>query len=633
MSYSLDKDILKLEEEIKAEENKLTKVNILINKLPKKNDINKKGTESSQMNLELLMNISDIIVKIDKLNEIENPIEKLYELNSLFQSQKIPNLFLKKMILNKMINDDILKIIEESLFNIKYPLFQGKHLMSNFEQLGIDNKKDLEILASYFEIYSQIAQDLYQEFPNYGVNNDLIIKNNKNDNENEKLNFTELLIEFLYRKILLTIFDDKNNNLNVINDDDLAYKNELDSNEKNLLNKYEKLISYLNKAISNTSELFSLIINQNNNNKNLNKNIFIRYIISNLSEKLILFFFSEKASFDIDNSSMLFIILLIQKTNEQMDEFNKNYQYNSFNNISFHDFIKYYINNNQTEIDIINRQKQFDNEIISKLKKNMIDSKNIEINRTEEFLEYINLIIKDIIGLFETFRNFNIIKDLLIFSCSEILKIFDDFYNKQLSLLTSKTASLEEILFLANLLFNFLNLCNNEFNSFIERINLYNFKEKIKDTLAKFNNKVDNTYKNFQYLILDKIKFDKIIILYRYENLKKGYNLDHIKNIFNEENNFWINVRIILDKIKASKEIINYIMNSASKAFVKDLSKCVLNDIEKGDIEGKNLDVLIDKTKYFLENNFINEDIIDEENQKNIIKLYSYLDNLYLNKK
>ncbi len=96
MSYSLDKDILKLEEEIKDEENHLTKVNILINKLPKKNDIKKKENESSQMNLELLMNISDIIVKIDKLNEIENPIEKLHELNLLFQSQKIPNLFLKK---------------------------------------------------------------------------------------------------------------------------------------------------------------------------------------------------------------------------------------------------------------------------------------------------------------------------------------------------------------------------------------------------------------------------------------------------------------------------------------------------------------------------------------------------------
>ena len=66
---------------------------------------------------------------------------------------------------------------------------------------------------------------------------------------------------------------------------------------------------------------------------------------------------------------------------------------------------------------------------------------------------------------------------------------------------------------------------------------------------------------------------------------------------------------------------------------MKDLSLIVLNNIEKGNLEGNNLAVLIEKTKFFLENNFMSEDNVEDENKKDILKLYSYLDNLYLNKK
>ena len=78
--------------------------------------------------------------------------------------------------------------------------------------------------------------------------------------------------------------------------------------------------------------------------------------------------------------------------------------------------------------------------------------------------------------------------------------------------------------------------------------------------------------------------------------------------------------------------MVKNVIGNAAKNLIKDLSNIVLNNIEKSDIEGKNLDVLIEKTKFFLENNFKDEDI-DEESQKNKIKLFSYLDNLYMNKK
>ena len=38
---------------------------------------------------------------------------------------------------------EILKLIEESLLNIKYPIFQGKILMTIFEQINNDKRQDI----------------------------------------------------------------------------------------------------------------------------------------------------------------------------------------------------------------------------------------------------------------------------------------------------------------------------------------------------------------------------------------------------------------------------------------------------------------------------------------------------------
>ena len=133
--------------------------------------------------------------------------------------------------------------------------------------------------------------------------------------------------------------------------------------------------------------------------------------------------------------------------------------------------------------------------------------------------------------------------------------------------------------------------------------------------------------------MVSKVKFEKIISLFNYQNLKAGNDLNSIKNNFNETNEFWDKIKNILDNIQANKELIKSIVNNITKNFVKDLSIIVLNNIEKGNLEGNNLDVLIEKTKFFLENNFMSEDNVEDENKKDILKLYSYLDNLYLNKK
>ena len=79
--------------------------------------------------------------------------------------------------------------------------------------------------------------------------------------------------------------------------------------------------------------------------------------------------------------------------------------------------------------------------------------------------------------------------------------------------------------------------------------------------------------------------------------------------------------------------MVKSIINDVAKNFIKELTLIVLNNIEKGDLEENNLDILIEKTKLFAENNFMNEDNVDDDIKKDIFKLNSYLDNLYLNKK
>jgi hypothetical protein len=637
MSFDLEKEITNLEEEINEDEMQLNNINKLYNKIPK--DIyfkNKKNEKNIKQKINSLITTSNIITKIDKINSVLNPLEKLNLIISLFQSETISNSFLKKYIINQLISKEILKLIEESLLSIKYPIFQGKILMTIFDQLNNDKKQDIKILSLYFQLYSILVSDIYKEFPNFAGYSELIKKNSEN-NYIKKFEFIEILSEFIFKKIIATIFADKNMEINIQNEgDENRFLIKLNSEDKKIFYKYEKLILYMNKTLSNTSELLSLITTgEKNNINNMNKNIMMKYLISDLFEKLILFSLSEKSNLSINNSSRLLIILLINKTNEQMNEYKNNYKYDSLKNISFYDFIKYYTINTQMEKDIIEGQSQFNNNIIENIKKDILNKKIIELNKTEEILEYFSLMLKDIISIFETFRTKEIIYKLLKPSCENVLNIFKEVYqNKIDALFNQSKIKLENILFMTNLLYNFSLICTNEFDFFLERINSYDeaFKNDIKDILDNFKKEVKDLYKNYKGELLLLIKFEKIIQLFNYQNLKEGNSSENIKNTFDEENKFWLNINITFDKIQANKDLVKTIIGNAAKNLIKDLSNIVLNNIEKSDIEGKNLDVLIEKTKFFLENNFKDEDI-DEESQKNKIKLFSYLDNLYMNKK
>ena len=641
MSFDLEKEITNLEEEINEDEMQLNNINKLYNKIPK--DIyfkNKKNEKNIKQKINSLITTSNIITKIDKINSVLNPLEKLSLIISLFQSETISNSFLKKYIINQLISKEILKLIEESLLSIKYPIFQGKILMTIFDQLNNDKKQDIKILSLYFQLYSILVSDIYKEFPNFAGYSELIKKNSEN-NYIKKFEFIEILSEFIFKKIIATIFADKNMEINIQNErDENRFLIKLNSEDKKIFYKYEKLILYMNKTLSNTSELLSLITTgEKNNINNMNKNIMMKYLISDLFEKLILFSLSEKSNLSINNSSRLLIILLINKTNEQMNEYKNNYKYDSLKNISFYDFIKYYTINTQMEKDIIEGQSQFNNNIIENIKKDILNKKIIELNKTEEILEYFSLMLKDIISIFETFRTKEIIYKLLKPSCENVLNIFKEVYqNKIDALFNQSKIKLENILFMTNLLYNFFLICTNEFKIFMERINIYDdsFKKDIKSIFDSINNDINELYKNYKDDVLNRIKFEKIIQLFNYQNLKEGNNLENIKNVFDEGNKFWLNINITLDKIKANKDLVKSIINEVTKNLIKDLSNIVLNNIEKSDIEGNNLDMLIEKTKFFLENNFKEEkeNISEEEEIKNNrIKLYSYLDNLYMNKK
>jgi hypothetical protein len=338
------------------------------------------------------------------------------------------------------------------------------------------------------------------------------------------------------------------------------------------------------------------------------------------------------------------MVLLIQKTNELTTKLYNNYQYDIFGNISFFDYIKYYINDNQNEL--IKRQKDFNDNIIKKIENgiesNIKEKKSAEnqgeehSDKIDQLSDDITMLIHDIFSIYEIFRTNKIIEEVLIPTCQKILNIFENYYNSQLSGYNKSELSLKDLLFITNLLYNFLNICSNEFEHFLERINIFSesIKKKLSDSLMNnFNTKVNELYKDFMELVLKRIQFMKILKLYNYESLQKGHNIEDINNIFNEENNLWFNVREIFGKIKGNEKLYKYVETEVIKRFVNSLNKIVSNDIEKSNIEGKNLDILIDKTKFFIEDNFINDESeLAEENKKDIQKLYSYLDNLFQNK-
>ena len=95
------------------------------------------------------------------------------------------------------------------------------------------------------------------------------------------------------------------------------------------------------------------------------------------------------------------------------------------------------------------------------------------------------------------------------------------------------------------------------------------------ETFTDFKTEIDELFNDFSTYTLDKIRFDKIIKLYDYESLKKGNNIDEIKNIFNEENNTWFKIKIILHKIKADRKIYKYVETDVVKIFVDSLSQKV----------------------------------------------------------
>ena len=646
MSFDFKKEISLINKDMKDDENQLQKLNSIYKQIPE-NIIynNSKQLEESQKNLDSFINTFEILSKIDKINATSNVSQKLFLLKSLLISNKISNKVLKELIINKLINNEIIKSIEESLLNINYPIFEGKMLMTTYEHLSTENKDDLEILSLYFEIYSYMANDLYKEFANYGTLNKLILKNNeKND---KHFYFIEMISEFLFKKILATIFYNRNNtNIKQEAMEIPGYQKKLSFNERNILNKYERLISYLSKCISNTSELFSILINKENedndkkkNNKNkeyqFNRNMTIKLVISSLLEKIILYLTSEETPLDLSNCTTLLMILLIQKTKEYTNELMKNYQYDSFKNISLYDYIKYYLNDNQTELK--KRQKEFNESIIVKLKENIKKELSSKTYKSEELLDNITMLMKDILSIYETFRTYIILEELLMSSCEEIYTIFKNYYNDEIdNQINRKGLSLGDNLYLINLTYNYLNICSNEFKLFLERIKIFGEStySKIKDTFSNFKAKVDNVFQSYIELITPKIEFNKIVHLYNYENLKKGNKIEDINTIFTEENDFWLKIKNILRKIKIDINLYKYIETEVVHFFITCLTQKVMKDIEKKDIEGNNLGQLIDSTKNFIENNFINdENILSKENEKDIQKLYSYLDNLYMNKK
>ena len=125
------------------------------------------------------------------------------------------------------------------------------------------------------------------------------------------------------------------------------------------------------------------------------------------------------------------------------------------------------------------------------------------MNKTEEILEHIALMIKDIISLFETFRTTKLIEELLSFSCDNILQIFKDYYQNEIDVLYYKEnkSLLYNIFFMTNLLYNFSILCSNEFEFFTQRLILFDedFQNKVSKPIDTFNSEANKIIKGIYW--------------------------------------------------------------------------------------------------------------------------------------
>ena len=172
---AIDREIEKLKKEIEIDEQNEKLIDDFLNSLPK-DLINKDNN-----------NNDDIKKKLSQIStsSIEETLSSIHSL--LLTSSSEDTLLLLKDILYK---DKIKTEIENSLVNIRFPIFDGMMTINAIDKIKSTHEKDLKIIITYFNILKYMSL-LRKDRSN------LTGKITKEDFDDE------VICDFLYKKIIL----------------------------------------------------------------------------------------------------------------------------------------------------------------------------------------------------------------------------------------------------------------------------------------------------------------------------------------------------------------------------------------------------------------------------------------------
>ena len=560
---AIDREIEKLKKEIEIDEQNEKLIDDFLNSLPK-DLINKDNN-----------NNDDIKKKLSQIStsSIEETLSSIHSL--LLTSSSEDTLLLLKDILYK---DKIKTEIENSLVNIRFPIFDGMMTINAIDKIKSTHEKDLKIIITYFNILKYMSL-LRKDRSN------LTGKITKEDFDDE------VISDFLYKKIISSLI----------------------SLDTFTLNDIDVIFNYITKSLSNISEmLLALQIEIDSPNKIS----IISYISNNILSKIALFLLSSPKG-DLSSLDMISLTKLLQASNDfNEDTLMKNYKYDILKNSSLNDWIKCSLDKEIVSI-IEKNQKSYVDYMIEQIKSKIIDKKTFI---DDDIIDTIKLLIKDIVDIYTIFRSFTVIDNVLLYAITKIISLFTSL---------SRTNDLNTKVYIFNISFSYRIFHNKFFPNFENRLSLYpsDLIEKFSSLLIKTTNDIEVVIDDFSRSISKLINLSDMIMLFAVNNISTGNTNNKINSVFNIANDQLKLLSKAFSITSSQSPCIEYIIEALFGWLSHGLNKNI-DAVIKSNVVCADIEMLVNKTKEFIDD-VVNEGV-NGQIRKSVNDIYNMLDRLIM---
>ena len=565
---AIDREIEKLQKEIEIDEQNEKLIDDFLNSLPK-DLINKDNNNNDDIKKKL----SQISTSTSSIEEILSSINAL-----LLTSSSEDTLLLLKDILYK---DKIKTKIENSLVNIRFPIFDGMMTINAIDKIKSTHEKDLNIIITYFKILKSMSF-LRKDRSN------LTGKITKEDFDDE------IISDFLYKKIISSLI----------------------SLDTFTLNDIDVIFNYITKALSNISEMLLALQIEIDSPAKLS---IISYISNNILSRLSLFLLSSPKG-DLSSLDMISLTKLLQASNDfNEDTLMKNYKYDILKNSSLNDWIKFSLDKEIVVI-IEKNQKSYVEHMIEQIKskiKTQIDKKTFI---DDDIIDTIKLLIKDIVDIYTIFRSFTVIDNVLLYAISKIISLFTSL---------SRTNDLNTKVYIFNISFSYRLFHNKFFPNFENRLSLYpsDLIEKFSSLLIKTTNDIEVVIDDFSRSISKLINLSDMIMLFAVNNISTGNTNNKINSVFNIANDQLKLLSKAFSITSSQSQSIEYIVEALFGWLSHGLNKNI-DAVIKSNVACADIELLVNKMKEFIDD-VLNEGV-NGQIRKSVNDIYNMLDRLIM---